>query len=65
MRFDLTPKINVGDVKIVNRFLWFPITIGNERRWLERSTIQYEYYEVKDPTSGSYKYWRAKEFIDQ
>jgi len=37
------PKI--GDAKTISKFLWFPLTIKGERRWLERVTyeIRYDY----------------------
>ena len=65
MRFDLTPKHNIGDIKIVTKFLLLPVTIGNERRWLEMATVKYILTDTMDPTTGGHIYWRAAEFLNK
>ena len=40
------PKIGTIDVRI--KFLWLPLTIGDETRWMEKATIVYEYRYVDD-----------------
>lgn len=40
------PVIGETDVKI--KFLWVPLTIKGETRWLEKSTILYKFMEVED-----------------
>jgi len=35
------PKI--GDTKTIKRFLYFPLTLGNETRWWETANIECEY----------------------
>jgi hypothetical protein len=52
-------KINqVGDRKVVTRFLLWPRTIINafrrETRWLERTTMEYEYQLRRHPTKFGY-----------
>jgi hypothetical protein len=32
-----------GDVRIRNKFLWFPVSINGEVRWLERATWEEEF----------------------
>lgn len=45
MRWDLKKKdsTEVGTKKLVHKFLWFPVHLGDEIRWLERATIEYEW----------------------
>lgn len=33
----------VGDIKIVRKFLWFPVSIDGETRWLEYAYVAYRY----------------------
>ena len=33
----------VGDTKIVNKFLWLPLSINGETRWLERASYKATY----------------------
>lgn len=48
-----------GDRRTVERFLWFPKTLENERRWLERARWE-ERYLV-----GSFgRYWIAKRWLE-
>lgn len=58
----IIPKI--GDSKIVRKFLWFPVSIDREIRWLEYATVRYKY------SNNSYKVgmldsWIAIEFINE
>jgi hypothetical protein len=32
-----------GDIKIISKFLLFPMRLRDETRWLERALIEYEY----------------------
>ena len=34
---------NHGDTKVKKEFLFFPVIIGEELRWLETATIKYEF----------------------
>lgn len=60
MRFYKTPHKN-GDIKIVKRFLWLPMSIGNETRWLETAV-----YEKKYLQGSRFKYscWYLNRFIN-
>lgn len=29
-----------GDTRVITKFLWFPKTLGEERRWLEKASIK-------------------------
>lgn len=40
MRF-FTPKH--GEQRTIKKFLWFPVTINKETRWLETAIIRQEY----------------------
>lgn len=42
-KLTLTPK--TGSLRIKKRFLWFPVKINNETRWLETTLIIERYQE--------------------
>jgi hypothetical protein len=48
MRYILKRKIepNVGDRKVVKKFLWMPKCLNGEIRWLELCEIVYEYTKL-------------------
>ena len=71
MRFKFKPKEKPtsNSVKTVNKFLWFPMTLGNELRWLERATIKYAYIMQHGVLAGSgrgftYYSWVPRFFVD-
>jgi len=65
MRTDLTPKYKTGDERIVTKFLILPVTINNERRWLETATIRQVCRRMWDVTCGSeWMEWENIEFIN-
>ena len=37
-----TPDIKIGQLKVVKKFLWFPLTICQETRWLETAHVTYQ-----------------------
>jgi|GEM_PF-3940741 len=39
-------KYKPGDQVVRKRFLWLPLRLGEETRWLERARIVQEYVEV-------------------
>lgn len=53
------PKM--GDTKIVRKFLFFPIFMHNEVRWLEYATVK---YELQDGSKVGSISWNAVEFLD-
>ena len=52
----------IGDVKIAKKFLWFPVCIDHEIRWLETATIKYQ-YSSRSHKVGISDGWVAVEFI--
>lgn len=36
---------DIGDTKIVEKFLWWPACLNDEWRWLERVVIEQEFRE--------------------
>ena len=58
------------DKKIITEFLWFPVRINNEIRWLEKATILYEYdivyngWEQYFDIDGDFD-WVAIKFMDE
>jgi len=59
-----TENYKLGDTKIVEKFLTLPLTIGNEKRWLE--TCRYKVRCWRIYREGNYtKYgWAPVEWID-
>jgi hypothetical protein len=37
-----------GETKQVTKFLWFPKTIENETRWLQRATYEIQYCDYSE-----------------
>jgi hypothetical protein len=50
--------------KIKTKFLWWPITIDGETRWLETATIEYRVDYDDDLFNSKYYYWAPINFID-
>ena len=55
-----------GDTKVVKKFLWFPVCVGRECRWLETATVKYVYQGyVEDYLLGTEMLlWDPIQFID-
>jgi hypothetical protein len=58
-----------GFRKTKTKFLWWPITIDDETRWLEIATIEYgiDYeidYDSVCVSNNTYYYWKPFKFID-
>ena len=49
---------NHGDTKVKKEFLFFPVIIGEELRWLETATIKYKFDFI-------YEKWYPIEFVDE
>lgn len=43
MKYQHKPQPRVGDKQYVTKFLWFPMRIGDETRWLEKAMYVREY----------------------
>lgn len=39
-------KTAIGDTRVISRFLWLPLSLGGETRWLERAAIHQQYAEI-------------------
>jgi hypothetical protein len=50
--------------KIKDKFLWFPVTINGETRWLEKATIEYRVDWERDFVDDKYYFWKPINFID-
>jgi len=62
---------NYGDEKIISKFLWFPLTIDDETRWLERVKykkrfLRYEESVFSFNRNDNYnsELWEYEEWID-
>jgi len=51
--------------KIKTKFLWWPLTIDGETRWLETATIEYKVDWKYDLFLDKYYYWAPTEFINE
>lgn len=52
-----------GDTRVISKFLWFPVTIGEETRKWERATILQEYRRIGFREFVRFT-WSNKMFID-
>lgn len=43
MKINVKPKPQVGDLRMIKRFLWCPLRIGNQVRWFETAEIGQRY----------------------
>lgn len=41
-----------SETRIITRFLWLPVAIGNDWRWLEKASYVEEYWKSKDSLAG-------------
>lgn len=48
--------------RLIKRFLWKPLTIGGERRWLRRVAYVEEYFE--SPAKWCQSFWYPALWID-
>ena len=68
MRFTKEKKLidayfnNTKELK--QKFLWFPLTIDGETRWLEEATILYRVKREDTLFFGKHYYWHPWEFVD-
>ena len=53
-------KVNCkdGDTRIITKFLWFPVTIEGETRWLEMANIKQRFY-----LGDSWSTWYNKTWV--
>ena len=51
--------------KTKTKFLWLPLTIYGETRWLETATIEYRVEYEDGLMSGRNYYWKPFNFIDE
>jgi hypothetical protein len=51
--------------KTKTKFLWLPITIYGETRWLETATIEYRVEYEDGLLSGRNYYWKPFNFINK
>lgn len=49
---------NHGDTKVKKEFLFFPVIIDEELRWLETATIKYKFNYINEK-------WYPVEFINE
>lgn len=64
MRFIAKPEPRLNTFRDVRRFLWLPLTIGRETRWLERVWIRQVYSAKPVYPAGTKHYWASMRFID-
>jgi len=65
MRWKVKSRPENGDTRVIDKFAIFPVTVGLERRWLER--VKYEQVFNKDYVnyeSFDSECWKNVRFID-
>lgn len=70
MRFTKRKQLRLDYIhntkKYITKFLWWPITIDGETRWLETAHMLYKVKEYEDPLCyKSYYYWAPWQFINE
>jgi len=65
MRWKLKPKPDFGDTRIITRFLFLPVCINKEYRWLERAKIKRRYSQWFDSDGYSRGEWVNKAWEDK
>jgi hypothetical protein len=66
MRIKRNNSPKVGETRQITKFLWFPLAIDGETRWLETATYTEEYIKIYDSNEGYTdtfwrpSYWGAK-----
>jgi hypothetical protein len=70
MRWNKSPLPKLGDKKIVRRFLFHPLELDREVRWLETASVEYEAKELPYhfrymPLLIYYVDWVAVRFVDE
>lgn len=53
-----------GDKQIVTKFLWLPLTLGGDTRWLERATFERERMGPAH-MDEIFGHWRYLKWIDK
>lgn len=66
---------NDGELRIISKFLYYPMCIDDEYRWLEKVKIKQEYMKMElhecrgifggDSFYTTGGYWRNLEYIDK
>jgi hypothetical protein len=68
MRFtkkrDLFISYMKDERKIIQKFLWLPLTIGNETRWLETAELEYRVVRFDDFMMNTKYKWEAVKFLN-
>ena len=59
-------RLEQGATRTVTRFLWFPVEIDNETRWLERATWEERIVDLVSVFSGADRgqRWEKQRWID-
>jgi hypothetical protein len=66
MRIRRNPNPKTGDQRLRKKFLWLPLTLENETRWLEKARVVQTYVEDVEidmagcPVPASY--WQDTQF---
>jgi hypothetical protein len=55
-----------GDIKEVKKFLWFPVCVGDDCRWLAKATVRYEFegWDYANEDCYEFQLWRPVAFIN-
>lgn len=70
MRFSRQKRLREAfinnDEEVITKFLWFPLTIKGETRWLEKAEIKYKVnWECAFLSERRVYYWEAVKFLNE
>ena len=51
--------------RIKTKFLWWPMTIDGETRWLETTEVMYKVRSGEDIFCNRYYYWSPMKFMNE
>jgi hypothetical protein len=66
MRFgEIYNDLTLGSQRVVEKFLWFPITIDHQTRWLEKGKVKQICVQANREFSASGYKWENYAWIDE
>lgn len=65
MRFgDIYNDSLIGTQRVIQKFLWLPLTIDNQTRWFETARIKQTYTNAKEEYSETGYIWKDTAWVD-
>lgn len=65
-RYGKWPRVHrLGDIRTITWFLWLPMTIGNETRWLETTTWEERCIATGGEVNPRFHRWAATRWVSR